>query len=528
MIVLAYLTTIDFDDWKKMSNVTTSIENETKPFKGIIAVSSSIIDQLSSGLYENPAACLKELINNAYDADATEVTMSIRPDADIIIIEDNGTGFSRVDFERHFKRIARSYKREQSDTTSKGRLKIGKIGIGFIAANEICEKLEIVSTVAGSNELMTVLLDFEKMRQDPSTRIHEDESLEKGDYYGNTSYDANVDEHFTRLYLQEIREGAREVLNGARLGKNDLSLYGLTDTSVLDKLQNPSFKSWSELDQYSQALLEIALNVPVAYHEGWYGDANRNSFALFDQRISDLDFSLTIDGARQKKPIVFYNPDGKTLSYAFEIKGELVTASGYFIAYDHKLAPSDINGLLIRVRNSAVGKYDQTYLGYPGWKDALFQDWASVELYVDDSFEEVINIDRRTLRTTHPAYLELQRLLHEQLTSFFASVRKELYGERSKERKVIKAQKEVNDLVEAFSAELTPTLKKPVVPVQTLEDFANSMNRNKLDSKQVKKLTKAYRPAQVVSLVRRAAFEAGLSEDQIESLLIQVGKELQR
>jgi hypothetical protein len=45
-------------------------------FSGEILVSSRIIDQLSTNLYESPAACLKELINNSYDADATKVIVS--------------------------------------------------------------------------------------------------------------------------------------------------------------------------------------------------------------------------------------------------------------------------------------------------------------------------------------------------------------------------------------------------------------------------------------------------------------------
>src|SRR3954470_11667997 len=106
---------------------------EPERFSGEIKVASRIIDHLSSGLYESPAACLKELINNSYDADATRVDVFIKPDADRIIIDDNGRGMNRADFEKHFKKISESYKREEGDETSRGRKKIGKIGIGFIA-----------------------------------------------------------------------------------------------------------------------------------------------------------------------------------------------------------------------------------------------------------------------------------------------------------------------------------------------------------------------------------------------------------
>ncbi len=55
-------------------------------FHGEIRVASRIVDYLSSGLYESPSAALKELINNSYDADAINVAVYVKPDADRIII----------------------------------------------------------------------------------------------------------------------------------------------------------------------------------------------------------------------------------------------------------------------------------------------------------------------------------------------------------------------------------------------------------------------------------------------------------
>ena len=50
---------------------------ENNNFEGEIVVASRIVDYLSSGLYHSPAACLKELINNSFDADATEVNIFV-------------------------------------------------------------------------------------------------------------------------------------------------------------------------------------------------------------------------------------------------------------------------------------------------------------------------------------------------------------------------------------------------------------------------------------------------------------------
>ena len=71
--------------------------NADQHFSGEITVAARIIDLLSSGLYESPAACLKELINNSYDADARNVEIFVKPDANRIIIQDDGEGMSRED-----------------------------------------------------------------------------------------------------------------------------------------------------------------------------------------------------------------------------------------------------------------------------------------------------------------------------------------------------------------------------------------------------------------------------------------------
>ena len=112
----------------------------TATFSGEILVASRIVDYLSSNLYDSPADCLKELINNFYDADADTVNVFVKPDAERIIIEDNGDGMSRDEFVRHFGRISESHKRDTSDVTTRKRPKIGMIGIGFIAANELCDE----------------------------------------------------------------------------------------------------------------------------------------------------------------------------------------------------------------------------------------------------------------------------------------------------------------------------------------------------------------------------------------------------
>lgn len=432
-------------------------------FEGKITVGSRIIDYLSSGIYKSPAACLKELVNNSYDADAKLVRVLVKPDADRIIIEDDGMGMTLVTFQAHFDRISESHKRDTSDITPMGRPKIGKIGIGFIAANEICDQMEIFSTVAGSPELLHVTINFEEMRnQAEQSRKGNTGELAKADYNGEL-LQASDDEHYTTIFLKKIRGHAQDLLIGAarqaaqrRLlgsaeGQVEDTLYGLNAGTVRRRLANLS--SWSALDQYSQTMLGVALNVPVRYHNAWFPPEQRSQVKSFEEAVNALGFIVEYDGTELRKPVVLTGGEDKQyLVRTVRFDGEHVGAHAWFYGQRKTLKPEDINGVLIRIRNAAVGEYDDTFLGFPHTAGPLFQRWITCEIYADDRLEDALNIDRRTLREAHSSYVELREWFHEELYTFLAEVRNKLYTEPASERKRNQTEAEVEKLKQVAEA----------------------------------------------------------------------------
>jgi hypothetical protein len=440
--------------------------SRSKHFTGEITVSSRIVDYLSSGLYESPAACLKELINNSYDADASHVEVFVKPDADRIIIADDGHGISRAEFEKHFTRISESHKRVDSDTTPQGRKQIGKIGIGFVAANEICDEMEIISTKRGSTELLRVTIHFDKMREDLSIRRREGGDIAKADYSGDVEQ-ADVAANYTRIFLKRVRGEAREILAGAkapRPGAKVRSLYGLSAESVRSVLAEESLPSWTEFDEYSRTLLRVGLNVPVEYHDGWLPKRELRRVADMQAEVSELGFQVTYDGSDLRKPIVLVPPavgEGAETCFVrkFEYGGANVSAKGYFYAQHGTIKPEELQGLLIRIRHSAVGGYSSTFLDFPASEGSLIQRWISAEIWADDRLEDAMNIDRRTLRVAHPAYVELQRIVHDELRSVISEARKRLYETGNAERRKTKAAAAVSHMREVVRRDVAPTSK---------------------------------------------------------------------
>ena len=420
-------------------------------FSGEIKVASRIVDYLSSGLYNSPAACLKELVNNSYDADASRVDVFVRPDADRIVVSDDGAGLTQKEFEDHFRRVSESHKRDDSDSTARGRPKIGKIGIGFIAANELCDVMEIVSTKAGSTELLRVEVNFDEMRLDPAKRKREDGTYVKGDYSGVIGKAAR-DEHYTHVFLKRVKPTAQGILMGARKRKHSsgaASVYGLAPGSVCRLISGEAIANWGDLDDYSQAMLRVGLNVPVRYLPEWFPPEHADLFESLEREVAGLGFRVYCDGSDLRKPVVL--PAGeRSLARRLVIDGDHVAAHGYLYVKHGVLRPEWLNGVMIRIRNAAVGDYDRSFLGFKSSEGTLFQRWTTCEIWADDRLEDALNIDRRTLRETHPAYLELQEAFHDILSDFLKEARARLYTEPAAERRRSDARREVKRMTEVI------------------------------------------------------------------------------
>lgn len=474
------------------------------PLRGEIKVASRIVDYLSSGLYNSPAACLKELVNNSYDADAKRVDVFVKPDADRIVVADDGLGMSAKEFVDHFERVSESHKRDKNDHTRSGRPKVGKIGIGFIAANELCDVMEIISTKKGSTELLRVEVNFEEMRLDPpERRRRDDDSFVKGDYEG-TIERAPRDEHYTQVLLKEVRPNAKGILAGAMTREHvagQASVYGLKPESVRSRIASAT--DWGDFDEYSQAMLQVGLNVPVSYLPEWHPREHAAVLKPLEEEIAALGFVVCTDGSDLRKPVVL-DPGDRSLLWPLEIEGQHVSARGYLFAKHGVLRPQWLNGVLIRIRHAAVGEYDATFLNFKSSEQTLFQRWTSCEMWADDRLEEALNIDRRTLRITHPAYIELQEAFHDALSDFLREVRLKIYTRPAARRREEEARREVERFGEVIERSAT------ALPPQTRNQLRREVSRRAAPERissprDVKAMLRKYSVAEMYDLALEVA-----------------------
>jgi hypothetical protein len=113
----------------------------------------SVLESLGINLYSNAAAVLSELVANAWDADATSVSIDWQKGQDRVIISDNGRGMTKKEINQRFLKVGYK-KRDAEGTTSPrwGRLYMGRKGIGKLSVFSIADKARVYSLTGSSKE----------------------------------------------------------------------------------------------------------------------------------------------------------------------------------------------------------------------------------------------------------------------------------------------------------------------------------------------------------------------------------------
>lgn len=105
-----------------------------------VTVDKSHLVTIGERLYGESIELIRELVNNAYDADATEVKVEIKDD--IITVEDNGTGMDLSGLKQYFN-IGSPEKRIYRKSPKFERDRIGEFGIGKFASLSACNHFEV-------------------------------------------------------------------------------------------------------------------------------------------------------------------------------------------------------------------------------------------------------------------------------------------------------------------------------------------------------------------------------------------------
>lgn len=126
------------------------MENKINKIK--VTVDKSHLFTLGEKMYRESIEFVRELVNNAYDADATDVYVKIGENK--IEVADNGSGMNARGLEQFFT-IGSEEKRMHGVSPRFGRKRIGQFGIGKFSALALADEF-LVESVKGKNKYTVI------------------------------------------------------------------------------------------------------------------------------------------------------------------------------------------------------------------------------------------------------------------------------------------------------------------------------------------------------------------------------------
>ena len=126
--------------------------------------SSRFSQLIGRQLISNPIVAVSELVKNAYDADADNVSVEFHQllsEKPCLSIIDDGDGMTFNDVKTKWMMVGTDNK-VHTPFTPKGRRKLGEKGIGRFSVERLAKKLQIISTRRGDDFAISFSIDWDE------------------------------------------------------------------------------------------------------------------------------------------------------------------------------------------------------------------------------------------------------------------------------------------------------------------------------------------------------------------------------
>ncbi len=194
-----------------------------------LSTNDRIIARVTDGIYREPWAAFRELIANAYDADASYVIIETgQPDFVRMTVSDDGLGMTPKTLAYVLNNIGGSSKRtaagREFNTVQKdhpnlspgGRPLIGKIGIGVFAVAQLTKHFQIITKSAGELYRLTATVSLNT--HDEETMLADDSDYVAGNVkiLSHPVPEEEIGAHGTQVVLFDMHPEVRRTLQSER------------------------------------------------------------------------------------------------------------------------------------------------------------------------------------------------------------------------------------------------------------------------------------------------------------------------
>lgn len=281
-----------------------------------LSTDEKVLARVTDGIYRQPSSAIRELISNAYDADAENVYIDTdAPRFEHMIIRDDGNGMSIEALANLIYHIGGSAKRSSNPSKvilgvtntsnpnlspNKQRKLIGKIGIGLFSVAQLTRKFTIVTKKVDTDFYLIADIELNNYsEQIVNDKEKRGESFDTGHVKIRTERTQNISAHGTDIILRDIKKSAKDQLKSIDLWaqeptEDDTSIkqknsyqptfhIGCTEELKEETLHIESKLPWDEKD-----------SAPEKFRKFYQGMIDRSAETVSPKLEQDLDSYLNM------------------------------------------------------------------------------------------------------------------------------------------------------------------------------------------------------------------------------------------
>lgn len=442
-----------------------------------INIDKKVLRLLGAQLYGDTPSIISELVQNAYDADATAVWITINTfPQGTIVVQDNGIGMTPDEINSRFLNIGQD-RRSTYPVSPSGRKVLGRKGIGKLAVFSLAKIIDVYSTKDG--EIAACRLDFDAITLHDGDPITLDESQLpiEADYLSK-------DGTGTKIVLQNIQKDVSRSLNYIvnrlirtfDVNSTDFKIFIRKNAEPYKELARKGLNFFEYMDtiitfgdEFESKLEEVNQNdIPVKYkYTKKYVDlCAEKKFQIMPYQISVLDkagnlvernFSFTgWIGTMHERPLF-----KKFFAESYEVEGQT------------KFEVSLTDNRITVFSRGKIGEFDilpKTQTNRIA--DAYVIGEIYADIFEDDDLADMAISNRRGYDETDQRYVQLIRIITDVVS--FITRRKEDINKQKKRDSELKGANSIKARFTAQSPKTQQAIKEKFSPAEQ-KDFQEEL-----------------------------------------------------
>ena len=442
-----------------------------------INIDKKVLRLLGSQLYGDTPSIISELVQNAYDADAKSVWITINTSgSQTIYVQDNGIGMSPDEVNSRFLNIGQD-RRDFYPESPSGRKVLGRKGIGKLAVFSLAKVIDVYSK--NSNEVAACRLDF-----DAITLHNEDPvALEDDQISGEKEYLSDK-ETGTKIILHNIQKDVSRSLNYIvnrllrtfDVNSDEFKIFVRKNTESFKELSRKDLKFYDYMDTIVTFGDGFAANIELVKQNDIPNEYKY--LKRYEELCAEKNFQV------MPYEIEVIDRDGKLVKRNFDFKGWIGTiherpsfknfiAENYEVAGKTKFEVSLTDNRITVFSRGKIGEFDIL----PKTQTNRIADaYVIGEIYADifeaDDLSDMAISNRRGYDETDQRYVQLIRVVTA-VVSFVTRRKEEINKQKKKDAEL----KGANNIKSRFLGDAPKTQRaiKEKLSQEEQKDFQDEL-----------------------------------------------------